>query len=65
LFEETGIKRSDVGQQVAELQHVLPLPDGEQVLADERYFVVCVSDDRIAKDQWTLLEKEVIAEHRW
>ena len=65
LFEETGVQRSDVGQQVAQLQYVLPLPDGEQVLADERYFLVRVSDDRLSQEQWTSLEKKMIADHRW
>jgi 8-oxo-dGTP diphosphatase len=65
LFEETGITRTDVGQQVAERRFTLPLPDGEQVLADERYFVVRVLDCQLSHEGWTTFEKETVADHRW
>ena len=65
LFEETGIERSDVGRQMAERQYVLPLPDGEQVLADERFFLVRVSDSNISQGHLLPLEQKLIADYRW
>ena len=37
LFEETGILRDAVGQQVAEREFALQLHDGEYVMAEERF----------------------------
>lgn len=65
LLEETGIRRSDVGQQVAALEFVLAMPDGTHVLAAERYFVVRTTDDKVSQEQWTALENELVAGHRW
>lgn len=65
LFEETGIRREDVGRQVAELEFTFQLPDGEYVMADERFFVVGVTDPSLSWDHWTPLEIEVMTEHRW
>jgi len=65
LFEETGIKVDAVGRQIARREFVLQLPDGEYVMADERFFVVRITDETLSKDHWTELEAEVMAEHRW
>ena len=46
LFEETGIRVETVGQEVAEREFVMQLPDGECVTAEERFFVVRVSRPR-------------------
>ena len=43
----------------------MTMPDGEVVLADERFFVVCAPSRDIARDRWTALEDEVMVAHRW
>ncbi|HVA89971.1 MAG TPA: NUDIX domain-containing protein [Chloroflexota bacterium] len=65
LFEETGIVVDDLGEQVAEREFVLQLTDGEQVVAEERYFLVRVAGQALSRDSWTALEHEVMADHRW
>jgi 8-oxo-dGTP diphosphatase len=40
LREETGIRLEDIGPEVACRELVVLLPDGERVIADERYFLV-------------------------
>lgn len=65
LWEETGIKVSDPGHQVARREVVFQLPDGERVRADERYFVVQAHEQTVHREGWTRLEIEVLADHRW
>jgi len=65
LFEETGILVEDVGAQVAEREFLLQLPDGEQVMAEERYFLVRAANPILSREHWTSLEQEVMADHRW
>jgi 8-oxo-dGTP pyrophosphatase MutT (NUDIX family) len=65
LREETGIVRSEVGSQVAERTFQMQLPDGEYVIADERYFLVAVADANISKARWTVMENEVVTDFRW
>src|SRR6266446_3466641 len=48
LFEEIGILRDAVGQEVAEREFVLQLHDGEYVMAQERFFVVRVVDQSLS-----------------
>src|ERR1700723_1890835 len=63
--EETGIRVQDVDRPVARREFVLRLPDGEHVLADERFFVVETGRTSVSRDGWTALEAEVMTEHRW
>lgn len=65
LKEETGIFVADVGDPVAQREFVLRLPDGEEVMADERFFVVTVEDQAILREHWTAQEVEVIKDHKW
>ena len=65
LLEETGIAVDTVGEPEASRQFVMQMPDGENVIADERLFVVHVSDSRLSRAGWTALEEDVMAEHRW
>src|SRR5437763_9949139 len=65
LFEETGILRDTVGQQVAEREFTLQLHDGEYVTAEERFFLVRVADQSLSRDHWTPIEIEVMTDHRW
>jgi 8-oxo-dGTP diphosphatase len=65
LFEETGILRDAVGQQVAQREFTLQLHDGEYVMADERFFLVRVADQSLSRDHWTAIEVELMTDHRW
>lgn len=65
LKEETGIAVTDVGEPIARREFVMRMTDGEDVLADEQFFVVHVGDRAVSRDQWTALEVEVMADHRW
>ncbi len=65
LAEETGIRREDVGSQAGQREFVLLLPDGESVLADERFFLVEAKDETISRNGWSAHEAEVMVDHRW
>ena len=65
LFEETGILRDAVGQQVAAREFVLQLHDGEYVTAEERFFLVRVADPSLSREHWTPIEIEVMIGQRW
>lgn len=65
LREETGILITDPGKEVAQRQFVLKLPNGEDVQADERFFIVSANSDALSCDGWTDEEHKVMAEHRW
>jgi 8-oxo-dGTP diphosphatase len=66
LFEETGIVTRAVGEPVAEKEFILQLSDGERVVAEERFFLVRVTDPvPVSQDQWTPGEREVMVGHRW
>jgi len=65
LFEETGIVANAISPQVAEREFVLQLPDGEYVIAVERFYLIRVAGHELSRDRWTPLEREVMADHRW
>jgi 8-oxo-dGTP diphosphatase len=65
LFEETGILRNGVGQEIAEREFVLQLHDGEYVMAEERFFLVRVADQSLSRDHRNPSEIEVMTDHRW
>jgi 8-oxo-dGTP diphosphatase len=65
LFEETGLHVTDVGAEVARRTFTMQLPDGENVQADERFFVVRTAGTELSREHWTALERDVMAEHRW
>ncbi len=63
LSEETGIV-ADVGEEIAQRDVVFAMPDGEEVFADERYFLVRVADDRIDRSGQEELEAKAIRQHK-
>jgi 8-oxo-dGTP diphosphatase len=65
LREETGIRLEDIGPEVARRELVLLLPDGERVIADERYFLVQSGDATLSREGWTDEERKVTAEYKW
>ncbi|MEI7376133.1 NUDIX hydrolase [Dickeya chrysanthemi] len=65
LWEETGIHRQDPGPCLATRTFTMTMPNGDTVLADERFFVIPITDSAIHTDAWTAHEREVMREHRW
>lgn len=64
LLEETGIV-AEPGKQVARTTPEFVTVEGEPVQADERYFVVRVSETVIETGGHTELEQQVMTQHRW
>ncbi len=67
LREETGLDIDTIGQPVARREFTMRLADGEDVIADERLFLVRVpaSAPRLSRAGWTPLERDVMRAHRW
>lgn len=65
LLEETGLLLAHPGPQIAQRTVCFTLPSGEIVEADERYFLIRVSELAVSNENWTLVERDVMIEHRW
>ncbi|MDH0302261.1 hypothetical protein D3C76_1063190 [compost metagenome] len=65
LYEETGIQIQSVGQCVALREFPWQMPDGEQVIASEQYFVVRVQAELCSRGLWSVQEREAVHEARW
>lgn len=65
LAEETGLVIDHPGPQIARREFVMRAPEGEEVLAEERYFLLRVEGLELSDAGWTELEREVMTEHRW
>lgn len=65
LWEETGIKRDSAGAAAASRTFPMQLPDGETVLAEERYFIIHAEKRDIDCSGWSENEKSVIQKHHW
>lgn len=65
LEEETGIRVEIVGPEVGRNEFVLQLPDGERVIADERFFSIESKEKSPSRDGLTTQEAEVMADHKW
>ncbi|ALB57091.1 NUDIX hydrolase (plasmid) [Cronobacter universalis] len=65
LREETGIVRTSSGPEVAQRAFTMMLPNGETVLADERFFMIHVDCEETDFSGWSANEKHVIHDHRW
>ncbi|MCA9802218.1 MAG: NUDIX domain-containing protein [Cyanobacteria bacterium HKST-UBA02] len=65
LFEETGIKIDSVNEHIAEREFILPMSDGQKVLAKERFYVVRVEEVVLSNENYTEEEHQVMTEHRW
>lgn len=65
VYEETGIEVQSVGNCVARKEFSWLMPDGEQVVAVERYYVVHVRDERCFSMGWSDREREAVCEVRW
>lgn len=65
LFEETGLERKTVGPQITSRTFPMMLPNGESVLAEERFFIINADKSDIDRSGWSNNEKEVIHNHYW
>ena len=65
LAEETGLSIDHPGPEIARREFVMRAPEGDEVLAEERYFLVRADPFELADAGWTELEREVMTEHRW
>lgn len=65
LYEETGIKVARVDPPIAEREFVLRIPSGEDVMAQERYFIIRVGGAGLSRSGLLPDEVDVIAEHKW
>ena len=65
LWEETGIRVTEVGPQIAQRKLVLQMLDGEYVNEDERYFRIRVTDTQLSKSGWSANEVECMTAHHW
>lgn len=65
LFEETGLRRTTPGPQIASRDFTMMLPDGENVLAKERYFIIYAERSDPDASGWSRNEKDVIRGHHW
>ena len=65
LLEETGLKRSTTGPQIASRTFTMVLPSGETVLAEERFFIINTDKSDIDRSGWSSNEKKVIRDHYW
>jgi 8-oxo-dGTP diphosphatase len=52
---------TDTGAEVARRKLMLQLPNGELVIADERYFLVRSENATLSGEGWTVEEREVTA----
>lgn len=65
LYEETGIRAADPGLEVGRRNFVLRLANGEQVRAEERFFLLRHSSSVLSRKGWTAEKAKVMADHRW
>lgn len=65
LQEETGLKRDSAGAVVASRTFPMQLPDGETVLAEERFFIIHAEKAAIDCSGWSDNEKSVIQNYHW
>lgn len=65
VAEETGLKISHPGPEIAKREAVFRMLDGETLKADERFFRVQVGRSELSREGWTGLEREVISDCRW
>ena len=65
LYEEVGVVADDVGSELAQRLFEMQLPDGEWVVADERFFLVRVKNEQISDAGWTDQERQVMSQHHW
>ena len=65
LFEETGLTRTLTGPQIASQTFTMMLPSGENVLAEEHFFMIDANTVELDRSGWSSNEQEVIRDYHW
>lgn len=65
LQEETGLKKDSAGATVASRTFPMQLPDGETVLAEERFFIIHEGKTDVDCSGWSDNVKSVIQNYYW
>ena len=65
LNEETGVEVRSVGSCISHREFPWRMPDGEDVLAIENYYLVRADADQCSSDFWSSEERGAISEVRW
>jgi 8-oxo-dGTP diphosphatase len=65
LKEETGLIVDTAGAEIARREFLLKLPDGEKVMAEERFFLVRTKTFEPSSKAWTQEESEFLTDHKW
>ena len=65
LFEETGIRVEFLDNPITDRQFTMLLPDGEEVLAQEKIFLVRTNNYLPNTENHTQEEREIISSHKW
>ena len=65
LKEETGFSVDCIGEEIGKSSFELELVDGEVVWAEERFFAARTERGMISDRNWTEIELQVMADHRW
>ncbi|HEJ9438703.1 TPA: NUDIX domain-containing protein [Proteus mirabilis] len=65
LFEEMSLIRKTAGPQITSRTFPMMLPSGENVLAEERFFIINADKSDIDFSGWSNNEKEIIRDHYW
>ncbi|AXJ08094.1 DNA mismatch repair protein MutT [Pseudomonas fluorescens] len=65
LREETGIEVNSIGHCVARKEFSWQMPDGENVVAVEHYYVAHVNNEQCSVEGWSDREREVVSDVRW
>jgi hypothetical protein len=55
----------EIGPEIGRRIFVLQLPNGEHVMADERFFLVRTGDTSLSRDGWTAQEADIMTDHKW
>lgn len=65
LYEETGVCVQSVGACVFRREFPWKMPNGENVLAIENFYVVRTSDEYCSSARWSTQERDVVCEMKW
>ena len=65
LREEVNPLSYHMGAEIARREFLMQMPDCEEVLAKEAYFLVRTDVTEPSKAGWTSLELEVMKKHKW
>lgn len=65
LYEETGIRKSSVGRSIINKEFTWRMPDGEMVIAVEKYFIVFSENEDVYIEEWTRGKSCFCFDYKW